>query len=240
MLTLVVSLALAAAPSALPAADGQNDPSGIANDPLTDPDPGMGLPPSITSGQASAQSATTAPLAPTSPDMVVGDGGGSYTNTSAEATYAKNWAYSYNGSYVHFSNDCTNFVSQALRAGGWTFVYPTYGRNATDSSQWFYINDGAAAPWSYSWDSAVSMMRFIQKSNRGFWFTNWKTSRTGDVFLVDWDSSHGYPTHAMVETANSLPAQVYMSQHTTARLNKPFTNYTSAYPNARWWMFHPY
>jgi hypothetical protein len=76
------------------------------------------------------------------------DCGGTATNLSAVVSYARKWAGSYicttktncssytmssvgyNPEFWDFSNDCTNFVSQAMWAGGW----PT-------SSGWWYADD---------------------------------------------------------------------------------------------------
>ncbi|WP_426004861.1 amidase domain-containing protein [Paenarthrobacter sp. NyZ202] len=36
--------------------------------------------------------------------------------------YARYWAFGRNGAYRQFGNDCQNFVSQSLNAGGWQHV----------------------------------------------------------------------------------------------------------------------
>ena len=40
-------------------------------------------------------------------------------NYQAMMDYAYNWAYGRNSAYPNYGNDCTNFVSQAMEAGGW-------------------------------------------------------------------------------------------------------------------------
>lgn len=212
------------------------------NDPNYDSDPMMSSPPGVTSSQATSVQATFAPSV-----VDPGSGGGYYTNTSAEVAYAKQYAGTpdatssagYNSAYWHFKNDCTNFVSQALRAGGWSDVRPAYSYNATDSSQWFWIN-GVAKPFSYSWDAVFWFVRFVQKSGRGVWYTNWKSyARPGDIVVADWESD-GTPDHLMIVTATALPTQIYYTQHTRNRLNRPWTLARDENRGATWRFFHPF
>ncbi|MEV7606770.1 amidase domain-containing protein [Paenarthrobacter sp. NPDC089322] len=44
-------------------------------------------------------------------------------NYGAMTSYATSWAYGRNSAYRQFGNDCQNFVSQSLRAGGWADQY---------------------------------------------------------------------------------------------------------------------
>ena len=40
----------------------------------------------------------------------------------AAAAYARKWATGTNPNYPRFDNDCTNFVSQVMLAGGWPML----------------------------------------------------------------------------------------------------------------------
>lgn len=67
---------------------------------------------------------------------------------SSMATYLETYWQNYNPNYRDFSGsggDCTNFVSQALRAGGWTDVSGLY----TNSNYWWYNSLNQ----TYSWTS---------------------------------------------------------------------------------------
>lgn len=72
--------------------------------------------------------------------------GGCFDGTTA-AKYADQYWSSYNGNYVSFGPDCTNFVSQAVHAGGASW----YGFPSDPSSDltWFGIrnNDPGAMRW---------------------------------------------------------------------------------------------
>jgi hypothetical protein len=81
-----------------------------------------------------------------------------YNGTTA-ATYADKYALSPNGSYYSFSDDCTNFVSQALRAGGHKFHGTPSGLVLNNNSQWWVYDGGAGR--TYSWSVADSLATFI-------------------------------------------------------------------------------
>jgi hypothetical protein len=61
-----------------------------------------------------------------------------YNRGNADA-YADKWATSTNSNYPTYGEDCTNFVSQALSAGGYPFIgsQPCPWCNSSDDSQWW-------------------------------------------------------------------------------------------------------
>ena len=202
--------------------------------------------------------------------------GGTSTNYSAVVAYANKWAGSYicttktncpsdtssdvgyNPEYWDFGNDCTNFVSQALRAGGWA--------DSSAYSQWWYSDEdpnGEDYPldgWSSSWPVSTDLYTFAVDSGRG-WFVNknaargnvnWSMVVPGDIIFVDWDSTNdsstGYQNinHVMIVTSTSGVAQgsvylgdILIAQHTTNRKNYHISNDTAEFPNARWWVMEP-
>src|SRR5205085_538864 len=98
----------------------------------------------------------------------------------------------YNPAYPSFSNDCTNFVSQALAAGGWPQISSSY---YTLYNVWFM--DAVRGLWSYTWTVASYFQQFpISVSHvRGTYVSYFTQLVAGDVMLVDWHSQYGYPTH---------------------------------------------
>ena len=56
-------------------------------------------------------------------------------NGPAAASYADTWALGYNSNYLTFGDDCTNFVSQALKAGGLPTITTT--STTSDDHYWF-------------------------------------------------------------------------------------------------------
>jgi hypothetical protein len=80
-------------------------------------------------------------------------------NGAAAAAYADKYATVQNAAYYHFSDDCTNFVSQAMRAGGHKFHGTPSGLVLNDNSQWWVYSGGAGR--TYSWSVADSLATFI-------------------------------------------------------------------------------
>lgn len=72
--------------------------------------------------------------------------------------YAERWWNSYNPAYKKFENDCTNFISQCLRAGG----APMRGFPNRGSGWWLRSNN-----WSYSWAIAHSLRLYLPNSKSG-------------------------------------------------------------------------
>lgn len=141
-------------------------------------------------------------------------------------TYALTYAYKPNPNYVYFKgNDCTNFVSQCLRAGGAKNDY-----NATHP--WWYKNNQASICWSV----AASLYWYIKTST--------KTRKKGiiaDTFTIntfDYDPSlfemleigdivqyrnkNGRIQHTAIITAFTRGKVPLISQHTYSATNIPW------------------
>ncbi|WP_165952566.1 amidase domain-containing protein [Kribbella albertanoniae] len=136
--------------------------------------------------------------------------------------YATRYWENYNSRYRSWSTDCTNFVSQTMRAGGWAYDYGLYTNNAN----WWYNSLNQTR----SWPAAENFSRFAPK--RTSWLSNvWKL-KIGDVLLVDWDKN-GNKNHAMVVTRKTS-SMIYLSYHTTDTINKPLTEVLRKDTTA-WW-----
>ncbi|MFJ2316962.1 amidase domain-containing protein [Glutamicibacter sp. NPDC087661] len=140
----------------------------------------------------------------------------SSSNKTKVANYAIKWAKSYNPAYKRHGYDCTNFASQALYAGGWKKIEGYYKSN----SKWF----GYGVMTSWTWSGAENFYRFARNESK-------RASRLASVYsLVPGDilqyKTNGAKiknmTHTMVTTKkiNGVP---YLSHHSNATLNKPFT-----------------
>jgi hypothetical protein len=150
----------------------------------------------------------------------------------------------YNSNYVVFPNDCQNFVSQALRAGGWTNDLPD---SSTDSGPfWFYFN--RLEGWSTSWSAVSRFMQYAQHATgRGRFVRYWSQVTFGDVVMVDWGNldTPGPDYHSMIVTdVNYAPGHpefdIKLTYHTNNRLHKSLNALKLANPNARWWAYHVY
>ena len=129
-----------------------------------------------------------------------------YDSTKAQK-YAEKWWNGYNNEYPMYAKDCTNYVSQALEAGGlkqdstWNWYYDTFNTDSTPA-----------------WCNADELRKYLVKSGRGYvkkyWDTNPDTSRenppdstTGanslfiaNVVFYDWQSDGDFD-HAAIITS---------------------------------------
>lgn len=167
-------------------------------------------------GSENDSGTSVSPLPPNVGEMAVAKL--SASNKKKVVNYATKWAKSYNPAYRKYGNDCTNFVSQALYAGGWKHVNGYYKSDA----KWY----GNSSFTSWTWSGAENFYRFARNESK-------RASRLGSVYsLVPGDvlqyKSAGQKnmSHTMVTTKkiNGVP---YLSYHTNSTLNKPFTQMKS-------------
>lgn len=168
-------------------------------------------------------------------------------NGNAAASYADQWWYNYNSNYPVFSEDCTNFVSQALHAGGFSFVGDDGNSNDNDYHWWIngpYYNPPFYYPtWIYtrSWSVADDLRTFLILDIPGGsleWEGPCDTQSTpgtsydsnGDVVFYDWNSD-GIWDHAAIRVARGYDvnySNLYgdlVDEHTTNRYHVLWTLY---------------
>lgn len=173
-------------------------------------------------------------------------------NRAAAVAYAHQWSCNgttscRNSAYQDLGGeDCTNFVSQALLAGGVTQTKVGYGYE-----QWWY--DGYEDWWPYgdihrshSWGLVTNLSTQLQATGRatGVVLTNMTSkysganSAGGDIYMYDWGKGEGY-SHMALSTGHETfypytdPIGVSytgitggsgdsMSQHSTDRDHAPW------------------
>jgi cell wall-associated NlpC family hydrolase len=116
---------------------------------------------------------------------------------SAAAAYADTWALSNNPNYPNYGDDCTNFVSQALHAGG----YPFHGTNGstTNYHNWFMSNTLGWWNYSHTWTVAPDLLNFLYYDSPGGSPVAYKApyqgsssgASNGDVIFYDWGDGKG-------------------------------------------------
>ena len=146
-------------------------------------------------------------------------------NRAKAVAYARRWASSPNPAYDEADNDCTNFVSQALLAGGWTQV----SRTSDDSDRqektvWWY---GQRSGWyrginsSWTWANAQFFHDFLKLSGRGKQVSDPMKLRPGDVVQIK-DSSRVHHTmivSQVVPASGSSPGDLKLCYHTSNELD---------------------
>lgn len=154
-------------------------------------------------------------------------------NYVAMADYAKRHWSSYNPNYRAYSNDCTNFISQAMRAGGWWYV----GSGAferTNNNKWYY----GSYTWttSYTWAGAHNWYWFARNSGRAYGLTNVWYMGLADVLQLDFDRN-GNIDHTMLVTAVGSNGERYLTYHTNNTLNRSLSSIINSYPSS-WYYAH--
>ncbi|KHE66742.1 hypothetical protein LD39_21195 [Halobacillus sp. BBL2006] len=121
-----------------------------------------------------------------------------FTYNRREAVrYADRWWDSYNPAYRHFEVDCTNYISQCLRAGG----APPWGI-PNRSRGWWYSGKN----WSYSWAVANSLRWYLSGSRQGLTAKEVSSPEQlspGDVICYDFEGDGRFDHNTMVVRKNS-------------------------------------
>lgn len=185
-------------------------------------------------------------------------------NKDTAVNYARQWVSNTqtlrNSSFPDLSarsndgGDCTNFVSQALRAGGWRNTATT---NTTSDVLW-WLTGKADNQRSQTWGTAHGFFRHMNGGQEpnvvGNSYESWSrwdsipgvsgdvSVNYGDIISVDWKGD-GRIDHTMIVTGfRRLPSQMLeplVSYHSTDRKDLPVSSLQSLYPNARFYRFGP-
>ena len=168
---------------------------------------------------------------------------------SAAAGYATKWAKATNSSYPRFVNDCTNFVSQSLLAGGWAMAGGSCSDRKSDGAWWYgdwnCVYPGVRA--SYTWSGAQNLYNFMSASGRGTGLSKVADLEIGDVLQMEFTADDptepynlGHVGHSMVVTGKH-DSNIYLSYHTDDHLNEPFWGpggILSRHPTAKYYAWH--
>ena len=171
-----------------------------------------------------------------------------YYNRDAAVNYAKNWwAKTNNTQYPYYANynnqpitnymndlpsyitgqynirrswhDCTNFVSQCLKAGGMQEIssYGIYGLKFKNYKNWFYDNSRP----SHTWGGAENLTEHLKWR---FGYTKgWGQLNPGDIVAVDLDKNGIFDHMTIVtkvkKTPDSSSADYKLAYHTEDHYN---------------------
>jgi hypothetical protein len=149
-------------------------------------------------------------------------------NRIAAANYANAYAINSNsGSYRTYGNDCTNFVSQCLKAGGWTDAGGLLTRQ--ENTSWFYGSFEATT--SYPWAGAENHYWFHSASGRSTSGTSVYTMSLGDVLQADFGPTpDNNINHTVIVSKEDAAGNDFVSYHSNNTLNKPVSQFIAALP----------
>jgi hypothetical protein len=163
-------------------------------------------------------------------------------NGAAAAAYADAYWQNYNAAWPSFANsggDCTNFVSQALYAGGIVMrTSPSYSGNAawymlTSKHRWSY-----ALPWVNAQDNSIFALQHLPGVTQVASYYGVAPGQTvadnateGDVVLYDFNNDGVYDHEAIVTASDSTTKWDLVDAHTN---NRYHAYWTLAQYNAGW------
>jgi hypothetical protein len=151
-------------------------------------------------------------------------------------TYWGPYNSNYNSSYREYPNDCTNFISQAMKAGGW--VYDDVG-DRTASNTWYYGTFTATT--SYSWAGAHNFNTFFAQSGRGWALSHVNDLWLGDVLQADFGPTpDGNISHSMIVTHKDANGVAYLTYHTGNTRNRSVNDIVAGNPGSRWYALAMY
>ncbi|WTB21042.1 amidase domain-containing protein [Streptomyces virginiae] len=156
--------------------------------------------------------------------------GGTY-DYAAMAKYAEKYWSNYNPAYRKFNGaggDCTNFISQALKAGGWKAV----PGSTSDYRNWWY--DGARQ--SDSWVGANEFAWFTLSNKRAANLASVYQTDVGDIVQVDFNKD-GSKDHSMMVTYRSSAGMPYLTYHSTNTYRKSLASIIASYPDAVYYAY---
>lgn len=147
-------------------------------------------------------------------------------NRSKMTDYAIKYAYNYNPNYGDFTNyggDCTNFVSQIIRAGNAPL-------DESGSYKWYYRSMSNRAP---AWSSANRLFNYL--INNDYVGPQGKLANStdisynmqgGDPVFIDFNGDNVID-HSVSITGYQIgaPNLIKVTAHTTDRRNYPLSNY---------------
>jgi hypothetical protein len=123
------------------------------------------------------------------------------------------------------SDDCTNFISQALHFGGWpetnTWNFSSRPACAIDPFTGIGGCSGTYRDPSLAWDNVRAFVTFATESGRAA-LTSRSGLQTGDLVVADWNGSKGgFTFDHMMAITGLKGSQVYIASHTTDHLDFP-------------------
>ena len=170
--------------------------------------------------------------ATTKPETIEGDKVSmrSGYNYQAMAAYLEQYWLSYNTAYRNFDGeggDCTNFVSQALKAGGWEDKSGWY----QNANYWWY----SSANQTYSWINVDYLGTFARSSGRCTMLDNvWKL-RIGDFLQVKRPNSTSKAHSMMVSYfSNGTP---YFTYHSSNRYRRSMNQVIEDWPGCTFYAY---
>lgn len=154
-------------------------------------------------------------------------------NRREAVRYAERWWNDTNPAYKKFTDNCTNFISQCLRAGG----APMTGYPNRAKGWWYQANN-----WSYSWSVAHSLRWYLSGAKAGLRGQERQSAmelEPGDVICYDFNGNGRWQhtTIVVAKDANGEPLVNAQTSNSRMRYWK-YEDSTAWTPNIQYKFFH--
>ncbi|WP_240511911.1 amidase domain-containing protein [Paludifilum halophilum] len=148
--------------------------------------------------------------------------------------YAETWWNGANPRYRKFEDDCTNFISQCLHAGG----VPMEFSSRRDRGWWYR---GSRENWSYSWAVAHALKNYLDSGGtpRAERVDSPEKLHLGDVICYDFEGD-GRWQHNTIVTAKDPAGMPLVNAH-TVNSRRRYWDYRDSHawtPQIRYRFFH--
>lgn len=140
--------------------------------------------------------------------------------------YAELWWNRSHPYFAHLRDDCTNFISQCLWAGGTPMqMAPSRARG-----WWYQWNQPVETePWSFSWTTADALFRYLLQNLGAKQVVSAKELRIGDLVFYDWDGE-GHYHHTTFVVDFDAKGDPLVNAHTDASYHRHYR-----YQDSRAW-----
>ena len=137
-----------------------------------------------------------------------------YAITWTSGQYRGDKAEHFNSDYPYSDkNNCANFVSQVLHAGGWKYDDGFIPKNTTN---WAPDLSGPGGP-SWTWVNAAYQYTYVRNGSYGYLDNIWN-AKPGDLLYVDWEGDEKI-NHVMVVTGTTPEGDPSITQKSINRSN---------------------
>lgn len=145
--------------------------------------------------------------------------------------YAERWWNEFNPRYPKFNDDCTNYISQCLYAGG----VPMWGQPERTRGWWIE----GKVNWSYSWTVAHAFMLMLKGANWTVEVGSPRELMLGDIICYDFEGDGRFNHNTIVTGMDGYGYPLVNAHTTNSRMR--YWNYedSTAYtPEIQYKFFH--
>ncbi|USG64706.1 amidase domain-containing protein [Brevibacillus ruminantium] len=168
------------------------------------------------------------------PTLIV-HGAGGYDPERAIA-YAERYWNTANPAYPHFTDNCTNYISQCLHAGGIPMLF-----SKEKGRGWWMRGNGTEANWSFSWSVAHSLYLLLKSGGpplRAVQVSSVEELEPGDIICYDFNGDGRFQHNTIVVAKDEGQVPLVNANTTNSRMRYwEYRDSTAYTPDIRYAFF---